>query len=245
MSKFTLAVIVGSFFFGLGGVGADAAVVTDITPEGLTGVTGTNSGDFLGVVTTGGTGTSIGINTSPSETTVSLYEALGTLEVNDVIGQDIDELSGGNGANLWNYEILLPGNAVAGTGLTNISFNAAMLLSSAAFNNSDLDSVNDLKFELFLNGSTTVTDWVRFEAVPQGDGPVMLADAGGTTVTSARVTVSIENTTAFNTGTETFAVTNAVLSADFATTAVPEPSHLLALGLMGLVAWTRKCRKSI
>ena len=223
--------------FTLLGSQAGAAVVMDVTPDNLTGLA-PNATDFLGVVVVGGAGTSVDINTSPTSSSVTLDEALGTIEVNDVVGQDIDN-SGGFSVNttLWTYSIALPNNAQVGTGLTNIAFDADMLFSEAAMNNASADSANRLTFELFLNGSSVGSE--THVAPADGEGAITtLTNAGGSSITNAEIRVFSTNSQAFNAGTETFAVTNAVLSASFDATAVPEPSSVFLLfcilGVLGL-----------
>jgi hypothetical protein len=218
-----------------------AAVVSDFTPNNLSG-TAVGSADFLGVVTIGGTGTGLTIDTSPTTTAVSLNEALGTIEANDVVGRDLNGLPGfGSSTVLWSYRVDLPGTADAGTGLTNIAFNADLLFSDAAMNSVSSDSANRLTFELFLNGTTSGS--VTHVAPVDMEGAISsLTNVGGATITSAEVRVFTTNASAFDAGTESFAVTNASLTADFEVAAVPEPSSLamLAFSAIGIVLRRRR-----
>ncbi len=216
-------------------------MITDLTPDSITGLA-PQSTDFLGVVTTGGSGDTVWINTSPTASEVILDEPLGMINVNDVVGQDLDSLSGfGSNVVLWTYRVDLPETADAGTGLTNIQFNADMLFSNASMNNSSSDSSNRLTFELLLNDSTVGS--VTHVAPVDGEGSITTLDhAGGVMINSAQVRVYTTNAAAFDSGTETFAVTNAILNAKFQATSVSEPSSasLLLIVLLGFCI-RRRC----
>ena len=233
MLRLSLLIFVVSGF----GIELSAATVSDTTPDDFTEEVDSAS-DYLGVVDVGGSGTSITVNSQA----VTLEEALGTIEVNDVVGRDIDGLAITNGGTtpLWTYNIVLPGTADPGTGLTNIAFSADLLFSDDTFDGVAGDTANDITFSLFTNGGTSAVDTVRFEAFPNGEGSVSLTDVGGSTITTAQVQVAIQNTSAFNTGNENFAVTNAALSADFQVTAVPEPSAALFLALLSGLTLCRR-----
>lgn len=200
-------------------------VIATSSANGITGVRD-SSDDFFGLVTVGSTTSSISIDTTPA--TVELTEALGAIDPGDVVGRDTDGLSSVNQSGvLWTYDLTLPGSAIAGTGLNSISFSADMLFSDGAFDGNSGDTANDLTFRLLLNGieesSTT------HEAVGNGESAVSLSAPGGASVTSAQITVEILNSSAFNGGNESFAVTNAVFSAQF--TAVPEPTSAAVVGI--------------
>jgi hypothetical protein len=157
-----------------------------------------------------------------------------------------------------NWDIALPGNALPGTGLTNIDFSGLLAASSSAWDTNSGNTLDFIDFEFFVNGSSTglleyrpiATSGSNSElaldsdANGVGDGPVLTAtgssvvfsDAGGVLVTSA----SVKMTVRADSGGEEF-WTNGTLSADFQA-AVPEPSSLALLGLASLGLVTRRRR---
>ncbi len=155
-----------------------------------------------------------------------------SFQIGDLVGRNLDDSGGGR---TWEYLLLLPGNARAGTGLQNITF------TGHAFErgNNNLEGDDQLTWQLFLNGSGIAADSGGPGAgIDFTSYDISLFDPGGTTITAARVVFSIAGFDASN----EWMATRGTLSAEF--TAIPERAPLVFPTLIGLVAGWWRCRRA-
>lgn len=147
-------------------------------------------------------------------------------QVRDIVGRDIDATTGGRN---WDYLLTLPGDAVPGTGFSNITFSGWIFEAT----NSNLEAADRLSWQLYLNGaavpgnSASVSD----DFAPQA---INLSNAGGSSINQILVRFSVAG---FNEGDEWF-MSRGVLSANYM--AIPEPGHALIAALGFALLWPRR-----
>ena len=191
--------------------------------------------DYLGVVDTGGTTINGGSGFSSSLTVAE----------GDLVGEDLDG-EGGSITYSTTFTIALPGDACAGTGLTDIAFSMGIVGGTGAWDDADNVTVS------FTVGGTLIDTrvWTNNDTADAFNGDlwedttndgkgdtlqptVNFADPGGATIASASVTVSVTA----NAGNEEFAFSAPSLTANYLAEPIPEPSTALlgGLALLGLI----------
>jgi hypothetical protein len=151
--------------------------------------------------------------------------------VGDVVGRDVGSTSGSRN---WEYNLLLPDDALIGTGFENIVFNAH------AFerDNNNLVVADQLTWGLFLNGSDTpvasggtIADFSVFD--------LALTDPGGAAINQITVRLTVAG---FN-GNNSWFAARGLLSARYQTASIPEPgTAVLCLLLTGGVGLRQRRR---
>ena len=204
MNRPTHQITVVAFFFFTICAQVAADVIVDTTPSGT--ADRSSASDFIGILDNVSP-TQIGLNVNFNGTIPAGENFL----LGDLVGRDINATSGDR---TWEYQLILPSDAVSGTGFTNIQFNGHAFENA----NNNLENNDQILWELFLNNDTTPvqtggpaagSDWTTFD--------VNLAHPGGASITSVRVVFTV---TGFNAGGEWFA-TRGSLQAEYQ--AIPEP----------------------
>ncbi len=202
----------------------NADIISDSVPDGT--ADRVNNNDFIGLLDGVSPNQIGGLNVNFP----GAVPAGESFQLGDLVGRDINATSGSRS---WNYQLILPADAVAGTGFTNISFAGHAF--ERATNN--LEGIDQIQWELYLNNDVTPvqvggpaagSDWSTFD--------VNLSDPGGSTITSVRVVFTV---TGFNGGGEWF-VTRGLLQAEYQP--IPEPLcfSLLSMVCLGLMGRKRK-----
>ncbi len=199
-----------------------ADIVTDSTPTGTTDRNGNN--DFVGLLDSVGPdrigGQNINLNGSAPTGESS--------QIGDLVGRDIDATGG---SRTWEYLLILPADAVSGTGFTSISFSGHAYERSS----DNLEGSDQIRWSLYLNSDVTPvqvsgpvagTDWSTFD--------VNLSDPGGNSITSVRVVFEIIG---FDDDDDWF-VTRGSLQASYQK--VPEPGCVVILLLVLAASNTRR-----
>ena len=193
-----------------GGVSADIVTVADSTATGTSDRASAN--DFIGILS----------NDTPNQVNGLDINFIGQIptgesfQVGDIVGRDVNATSGSRN---WEYQIILPPDAVSGTGFTNITFNGRAFERAT----DNLERNDRVRWLMYLNndatpvqieGPATGSDWTTFD--------VNLSDTGtSTVVTQVRV---VFNVNGFNGGGEWFAA-RGTLQADYQS--IPEPVGVL------------------
>ena len=202
--------------------------LTDSTPDGIQNRA--NNNDFVGILD-GVSPNQMGgqnVNFNPTlPTGVSFLEG-------DLVARDLDTFS--NASRDWTFEILLPGDAAPGTGLTDITFRGFAFERTQ----NNLEAGDQVTWAMYLNNDT-----IPIASDTPGDGidfdthTVSLINAGGAAVTRVRVVVSMNG---FNQNGE-WVASRGQLSANYQ--AIPEPaSGLVVLSLLCLTSIRRARRCS-
>ena len=209
----------------------DAALVTISTSTPTGTANRNNNTDFIGLLSNNSPNQVLGQNV-----TFNNVPAGETFQVGDLVGRDID---GSGGGRVWTYRLDLPIDAFIGTGFENIQFRAHTF--ERDLNN--LEGIDEITWELFLNGSATAVD-----SATTGQGQdftsidIGLSDPGGATVSTVEVVFTVIG---FDAGSEWF-VSQGVLQASYdSVTSVPEPSSaclMLAMAIPMLL--NRRRRKA-
>lgn len=142
-----------------------------------------------------------------------------SFQVGDIAGRDVDSTTGSRN---WDYLLTLPGNAVAGTGFSNINFSGWIFENSAA----NLEASDQLSWQMFLNGSAiaVASSTVSDDFAPQA---INLSNAGGSSINQILVRFSVAQ---FNDNDEWF-TSRGTLSANYEAIPEPEMAILAVLGM--------------
>lgn len=141
-----LALIVAVLLSLLFSTAVPAAIVTlsTSTPTGTASRNAAN--DFIGLLSSNSPNQVLGQNVGYSN-----IPAGAVFTVGDLTGRDIDASGGGR---VWTYQLDLPADAFVGTGFEDIQFDATSFERDV----NNLESPDELTWDLFLNGSTTAVD---------------------------------------------------------------------------------------
>ena len=211
-----------SAVFAKGQLAADIVTISTNVASGTSHRPNTN--DFIGILT----------SSSPPQIggasiTLPNIPAGQSFQVGDIAGRDIDATTGSRN---WDYLLTLPGNAVAGTGFTNINFGGWAFERS----NGNLEASDQLSWQMFLNGSAVAvaSSTLTNDFAPQA---INLSNAGGSAISQVLVRFSVAQ---YNASGEWF-VSRGTLSANY--DAIPEPEMAL-LAVLGIaLALPRRNRR--